>query len=460
MRSPSGRAPRKAGPLIAGAGMLCALLWTTNVGTVGAEDATQKQLANAARFRETFGLKDSPEYIDRSFRARDEFPNMDWGVPLSDDEAADLRRRDRIREGWKEAIAYAYEQPDFGGFYFDQRKGGRAVFRFAEDRADHERAIEAMAPGGGEMTVEAAEYSLRELKRVQDAIFDDADDLIAQGISVQTIESNERSGRVIVSLKAREPGAQTFLRERYGPQVDTEVIGAISEDTCSGRSNCGYDDPENRDEPWKGGIRIFRASNDAPCTSGFMARKGSNLVMVTAGHCIQNNGGTGINWKHHGQIIGDALGETIKLGDVSDSDIGWIDVDNGAGVTPRDQFYAGGGSVSIRDFSDFEYNSGQTIGTPICRGGGYSGYICGEINGRNIDKSSVDGHHVRYLFRTDFDASLGDSGAPYFYNWTSFGIHADSKTDVDPPDPGTSWYTTTWRAQDDAGITLCVTSAC
>jgi hypothetical protein len=455
-----GVALRKAGSLLAGLGTMTALVFTINVSAVGADDATPKELANSTRFRESFGLRDSPEYVERSFRARGEFSNMDWGVPLSEDEAADLQRRDRIREGWREAITYAREQPEFAGFYFDQRKGGRAVFRFTKDRGEHERRIEMMAPGGGEMTVETAAYSLRELKQVQDAIFEDVDKLINEGISIQTIESNERSGRVIVSLKTREPGAETLLRERYGPEVETDVIGGISEDACNSRSDCGYHSQNDPNEPWKGGIKILRASNDVPCTSGFLARKGTNLVMITAGHCIQNNGGNGVNWKHHGQIIGDTLGETINVGGISDSDIGWIDVDNGGGVTPRDLFYAGGGSVLVRDFDDFAFNSEQDIGTPICRGAAFSGYICGQVNGQNIDKASVDGHRVRYLYRTDFDASQGDSGAPYFYNYTSFGVHADSKTDVDPPDPGTSWYTTTWRAQDDAGITLCLTSAC
>lgn len=179
--------------------------------------------------------------------------------------------------------------------------------------------------------------------------------------------------------------------------------------------------------------------------------------MITAGHCIQNEGGTGIDWKHSGVELGDALGDTIVSG-ASNADAGWIDIDRG-GITPRNKFYAGG-AVPIRSATSIAYIDDQEIGDPICRGATVNGYMCGYINGLLIDKSSVDGHAVNNLVRTDFDASEGESGGPYFFGLQIYGIHADSKGNVDPPTAGTSWYTQASRAQNVGGFDFCLTSSC
>jgi hypothetical protein len=63
------------------------------------------------------------------------------------------------------------------------------------------------------------------------------------------------------------------------------------------------------------------------------------------------------------------------------------------------------------------------------------------------------------LRRTDVDASGGDSGAVMFYGPYFLGVHNDSLTDVDPPDPGHSFYSTGQRIES-AGNAVCRTSSC
>jgi hypothetical protein len=114
----------------------------------------------------------------------------------------------------------------------------------------------------------------------------------------------------------------------------------------------------------------------------------------------------------------------------------------------------------VRCATAIRSNSNQQISDPICRGATASDYICGLINGTYIDKSSVDGHAVNDPFRTDLDASEGDSGGPYFFGLTIYGVHADSKDGVDPPAAGTSWYTTANRSETEGNFDFCLTSAC
>lgn len=442
-----------------GGGLLFASLPRTQYPVEAASIRSEAAFANAVRFRETFGLDTDHAVVEQSLADEVRFPDETWGVPLAESEAQELGRRVDRRAAMGPALQYAHEQPDFAGVAFDQRDGGRATFWFTDDIAAHRERLEALAPSGQEIRVSSARYTEAHPLSVQASITKDFAQLIEAGIPVETVGVEPKKNAVVVSLRSARDGAEKSLRELYGPTVETDVIGGLSEDSCSSTTNCGYDADDNPNEPWKDGIRIIQTSNLHFCTSTLLARKGSNLVMITAGHCLANNGGSGPNWKHHGQIIGNALGDTIVSG-ASQADVGWIDIDNGSGVTPRNKFFVGAPPSQVSSATDFYYNSEQEEGDVVCRIGTTSGYLCGVIDGTNIDKSSVDGHEVLHLWRTNFDASEGDSGGTMFFGPTLMGIHADSKTDVDPPTDGHSWYTTAWRAQDEAGIDFCFTSGC
>jgi hypothetical protein len=51
---------------------------------------------DAIRFRVSFGLRSDHDYVVAADRDREAFPNHDWGVPLSEAEAADLQRRGQL----------------------------------------------------------------------------------------------------------------------------------------------------------------------------------------------------------------------------------------------------------------------------------------------------------------------------------------------------------------------------
>jgi len=75
--------------------------------------------AEAQRFREDFGLRADLDYVQDSISDAAEFPNLDWGVPLTRDEAGDLYRRLAIQRSLKDATGYAVPQDDYAGMFLD-----------------------------------------------------------------------------------------------------------------------------------------------------------------------------------------------------------------------------------------------------------------------------------------------------------------------------------------------------
>jgi hypothetical protein len=196
--------------------------------------------------------------------------------------------------------------------------------------------------------------------------------------------------------------------------------------------------------------------------------------MITAAHCLVNNPADyGDTWKHHivnppdprtiGNAISGNIGDGANDGCPCHGDVGWIDVDTFAGVTPLDLYFASySGDVRSVDSvpSDSDYR--QQVGGFICRGAFASEFQCGYIDklvATRLSGNGIDGHAVDQLRRADFDASPGDSGGVMFVGFDFLGIHNDSLTDVNPPDDGHSWYST-GQTIESYGNSVCRTSSC
>jgi hypothetical protein len=424
-------------------------------------------VANAIRFRESFGLQADVAFVERSVVDHQQFPDLRYGVPLTLEEASDIDARQKAAVSTQPALDYAAAQPEYAGMYFDQRAGGRPVFRFTEHLALHEGVIRGLLPAAVDPLVTPADYTLDELMEVYSRILEDRKQLLTQ-MPMGSVDVDVILNRVVVELDRPTAGAQRIVQDAYGDAVITGVLGPAEGDSCASRGNCGGTSVD----PWKGGLKIYLAGNGGFwCTSGILARRGSNLVMITAAHCLVNNPADyGDNWKHFPsdpRTIGDALGGTIADGAddgcLCHGDVGWIDIDTYASVTPLNLFYASS-SADIRSATDVPSDSDplQQVGSTICRGGATSGDICGQVDKLVVSRTgpqNVDGHDVDMLRRTDFDASLGDSGAVMFYGPYFLGIHNDSLTGVDPPAAGHSFYSTGQRIEA-AGNAVCTTSSC
>lgn len=126
--------------------------------------------------------------------------------------------------------------------WFDQRDGGAAHYTFTADVAEHRSAILQMAPEVADIHVTQADYRMSELTETKEDITRDMLSLIDGGLPITMVDANARANRVIVYLAEPQEGAQQSLRERYGPEVITE-LGAEGVPDCNGtgpfgRGNC------------------------------------------------------------------------------------------------------------------------------------------------------------------------------------------------------------------------------
>lgn len=438
-------ARRKMRALIIAVAVITTLAGPLAQGSLGA-DLSDAELAWAIGFRQTMGLRADPADAAVAAQDQDAFPNMMYGVPLTESEAALLDERAALQAKLGPAIAFATEQPSSAGAYFDPLTG-QPVFTFVGEPAAYVKGLMELLPAGASFRVEQVKYSHAELDSTKAAISAEVErGATPGGARVILVGIDESHDVVIVGVEGLTPDVAEAMTERYGDIVKLRDEGPISTDSCTSRSNCG--------SPVKGGLRIEYTSTRW-CTSGFIGKVRNSIAtlrVITAGHCIQLNGGVGASWKHAGTTFGTADMERYYSG--TNADVGTITYSTGA---QRNLFYASGPS-DIRATSGWRTNQTQLVGDTICRGGATTGYRCGTIHARDVDRL-VEGLTVHHSYEVTFDASPGDSGAPYFFGSTAYGIHTDS-TDDGAPGTHYAWYSTVGWTLSEAYISYCFNATC
>jgi len=153
--------------------MVAAMCWVPTGANAGT-DVAESEIDRAITFRERLGLRAGDEFVAATFGDVDRFGNQDWGVPLTDAEAADLNHRVEIIGLFTQAVAYAMGQDDYAGMFYDQLDGGKPNFLFTGHSDRHVGDIRALANESDDFVVHVARHSMRELERVSDAILGDA----------------------------------------------------------------------------------------------------------------------------------------------------------------------------------------------------------------------------------------------------------------------------------------------
>jgi len=428
----------------------------------GSDVPSGVQFAEAMRFRESFQLRRDEEWVLSSLAMDSAFPSAEFGVPLTTGEADEIARRIAVQERATPAFEHASAQPDFAGAYIDQAKSGRPVFVFTGRRASHQGDLEQLLPDVS-FDIRIADQTLDELRQSADEAFAEFPSLLDAGVPVASVAPDEVNNTLEFGLAEWSSSAAEVLRERFGRDITLTVMGWAELD-CFGYGSCG--------NPLKGGIRIDRANYNGSgpmCTSGWVGRRESNnaLVIVTAGHCLANNDGSGsnIHWKHDSSTFGNAVNFHFHNG--SGVDVGIISIDDWDSGEPRNKFFlfpAGqGGTKEVRSLLSKRSNSAQTVGSAVCRSGAKTKTHCGTIHARHANRytpgpggSSVQ---LTNMWVANFDADGGDSGGPYFHTNTAYGIHSSSTPGYDP-DAGYGWYTTVDNIDAETGWNICLSAAC
>lgn len=425
-------------------------------------------IESATDFRTTFGFAHGAEVVRRSFEDPAAYPDDTWGAPLSREEADEMLRRIRSRTQQRDAVAYARSQPDFGGLWFDQRDRGTAHYTFTSDVAEHRREIASLTPEGLDITVSRVDNRMSDLENLKDEVTRDMWQLIDEGFSITMVDANARVNRVIVYLEEVKGDSEAALVRRYGGAVMVERGTRGVEDACNNRDDCA--------NPIKGGLRITPSGGSGYCTSAFQAEKGNgDRVLITAGHCLEETGGSGVVWKYHlGSRFGVSQGNSIDVeGDNTVlADLGWIKIDADEDKTPADQFYQA--SNDVKSFDSKVSNGDQDEGDVVCRSGGASGWDCGEIinDGVSVPRPNGEGQTITNVWVWGQDSTGGDSGGTmvmsYLFGghllWLAAGVHVHSSPDSCTGDSCQSWYSTADQVESSAvtgiNMTICLTSNC
>jgi hypothetical protein len=109
---------------------------SSSTGTPEALRAASTQSDDAAiratNFRLTSGLDASPARVAASLTNSEAFPDTTFGVPLTTEEATEIRRRVAVQLEADEGIASAQLIATSGGAYMDQDDDGRTKTTTAE----------------------------------------------------------------------------------------------------------------------------------------------------------------------------------------------------------------------------------------------------------------------------------------------------------------------------------------
>ena len=125
-----------------------------------------EELADAVRFRTTFGLRTDQVWI--SAVAADpaaEAGRQDFGVPLLPFERADLLNRPQQPEVARQIEVYGQAVPDdWAGVFMDQQAGGVLVAAFSDNVARHQQALTLLLPPGAQVEFRSVKWSREDLE--------------------------------------------------------------------------------------------------------------------------------------------------------------------------------------------------------------------------------------------------------------------------------------------------------
>lgn len=390
---------------------------------------------------------------------------------LTPAETEEMLRRARIQSAMDAALEIAREDETFAGAYLDQTKAGRPVFLFTKvDEAMAGRLASAL-PEGANLGVQSAERTERELLDLQARIVGDRDELRDRGITLIRVAIRDSLNTVRIGVENPTDEIGRILATRYGSHVVTFHAEVATSDACvSGPDDC---------RPMKGGIAIYHSGGLATgeCTSGFVVKRTENaaLAILTAGHCIQVNGGFDWGWRHDGVAYGRALYETWVPGGAGDADVGLTTLfsQEVAQMTNKNRIRRNNATEASVTASAAPVQGGQA-----CRVGITSGHDCGLItDADDANLSEVAGWldmNVLHTAVVNFDSLGGDSGGPVFFypgggtccsQVTALGTHVHSEDGAGANEGWFSPYSrgrAAYAALFPGGQTynLCLTATC
>jgi hypothetical protein len=329
-------------------------------GLAEVNDAQRMAVEQALRFRESSGFRADAAFVEATLTSGSEYDATRYGVPLSEAEETEIARRLDVQRRLGPAKDVAATLLGSAGYYIDQRAGGRPVSLFADIDPDQLDELRRAVPADIDFDVRAAKRTIDQLLAVQVAISDAVPDFQASGTRVVMVGIKPSLNQVVVGVHSASDQQVAAITSRFGDAVHVWNLPTAPElDACVSRADC---------TPMKGGLEIESRYNNEACTAGWIGKISgtSPLRLLTAGHCIQLNGGTGTTkyWYHDGVNFGTARNETWYSRSAADAGLLTVSLSSG-----RNLFYASV-NTDIRGVTSSVPNSQIGEGDFVCRAGG------------------------------------------------------------------------------------------
>lgn len=277
----------------------------------------------------------------------------------------------------------------------------------------------------GASLVGGADYSERELEGISLELLTRAEEEFAGAESVASyLDWRDRSFHVVrteastpsadrtATARAAEPSSETFSAQ-VSEEIDLPdgfglVVESTAEPVAVSEAYDGGDWLMNGDRPW--------------CTAAFPVKKrtSAHLGVLTAGHCPGN-----LTYTGNKANIFTVLPYSLSTNDgARGGDFRWF----WSSQMFSGRTYVGAPTAPYRNFSTAAKPS---VNSTVCKYGGNTGYGCATMvyTALYYSPKIPDGGNNPYRVGplggvASHITTGGDSGGPWFYNYTAYGIHS------------------------------------
>lgn len=184
---------------------------------------------------------------------------------------------------------------EYAGSWIDQSRGGVLIIA-ATDPAAVRTALHTVPDAAHVTTVKAAR-SLRQLKTTAATVATELGTTVGADVSI-----DERANEVVITTGRRISASDPRLSRFVGPTLGSRA----AKSPATVEKSCDPLHCSNR--PMRGGIRIDVPRDNGTvggCSTGYSVRSGSNLYVLTAGHCVGSSTHTHIDTtSHDGHPVG------------------------------------------------------------------------------------------------------------------------------------------------------------
>ena len=194
-----------------------------------AEPSADGAELDAARFRRDFGLRSDIAWI-RAVANDPHADHLTFGVPLTADEVADLNGRFTTIDELKQAVLpNVIDEPDYGGAWIDQDRGGILVVQFVGPTILHTADILSRVRPGAPIEVRQVRWTLADLETFKDRISAEEAWFDALPSYLYAVGIDVSANRVTVELSSADPEVDAKIRAHFG--LGDDVVAVTSDGT-------------------------------------------------------------------------------------------------------------------------------------------------------------------------------------------------------------------------------------